>query len=550
MTRKEYSNIVVPNVDKDVDYYEKKYPERNLKEGAIVTRYAPSPTGFVHIGALLQSFISMKMSKQTEGVFFLRIEDTDQKRTIEGATKKLIDDLQKFNITFDEGITLNGQKGNYGPYIQSERKEIYRTYIKHLVELDLAYPCFCTEEDGQKMREHQELNKERIGYYGRWAKCRRLSNEEVVQKINSGEKYIIRIKSPGNFEKKFKFKDEIKGKMELPENDLDIIIMKQDGLPTYHFAHAIDDHLMHTTHVIRGDEWLSSIPIHTQLFRMLGFKVPKYAHIAPLMKNDNGVKRKISKRKDPEAAVSYYHEIGIPDEAIMLYLATVANSNFEMWMIQNKDKNINDFKFEFKKMSISGALFDYEKLENISKNFISTLKAEEVYNRSLIWAKEYDDVLASLLTKYKDYSIKLFNIERERKKPRKDIIHFGDVKNQLWYMYDELFDNCTKEYEFQTIKDKKEITNILNLYINEYYNIENQDIWFDNIKKMADKLGYASDMKEYKMNPKKYKGNIADISNVIRVALTTKYTTPDMYEIMTLLGEKRIKSRIKVFTNN
>ncbi len=544
MTREEYADILLPNVKHDSDYYEKLYPERDLKEGAIVTRYAPSPTGFIHIGALYSAFIASKMAKQTDGVFFLRIEDTDQKRTVDDGVNKIINDLEKFDIKFDEGVTPSGDKGSYGPYTQSERKDIYHAFAKKLIIEDKAYPCFCTEEDSKKDKEKQEKYKDRIGYYGRWARCRHLTMEEALEKINNGEKYIIRLKSNGNFNHKFKFKDLIKGKADLPENDMDIPIIKSDGLPTYHFAHAVDDHLMHTTHVIRGDEWFSSIPIHTQLFVMLGFKVPKYAHISPLMVDDNGTRRKLSKRKDKEAAISFYHEKGIPNEAIMLYLETVANSNFEMWMEQNKDKNPNEFELDFKKMSTGGTLFDYDKLINISKNYISKLKAEEVYDLALKHAKIYDKDFASLLEKYKDYSIQIFNIEREQKKPRKDIAYFGDVKNQMWYMYDELFTN--PNYEWQNITDKKDIELILNTYLNEYYNMnDDKDNWFMNMQQLAEKLGFASNMKDYKENPDQYKGSITDISMVIRVALTSKSMTPDLFEIMRLLGPERIKERIK-----
>lgn len=545
MTREEYADLLLPNVKHDYDYYEKLYPERNLGEGAIVTRYAPSPTGFIHIGALYSAFIAKTMARQTNGVFFLRIEDTDQKRSIDDGVNKIIEDLGKFDITFDEGVTKDGDKGNYGPYTQSERKDIYQAYAKKMIIEDKAYPCFCSEEENEEIRKMQEANKERIGYHGKWAKCRKLSMDEVVSKVQNGEKYIIRLKSNGNFNKRFTFKDCIKGKVELPENDMDIPIIKSDGLPTYHFAHALDDHLMHTTHVIRGDEWFASIPIHTQLFVMLGFKVPKYAHISPLMIEEGNSRRKLSKRKDPEAAISFYHEKGIPNKAVMLYLETVANSNFEMWLEQNKDKDPKEFKLEFKKMSTGGTLFDYDKLINISKNYISTLKASEVYDLALEYADTYDEELASLLRKYKDYSIGIFNIEREQKKPRKDIAYFGDVKNQIWYMYDELFKPVN--YEWQNVTDKKEQELILNTYINEYYNIsDDKDTWFNKMKDLAESLGYAGNMKDYKEHPENYKGNITDISMVVRVALTTKSMTPDLYDIMRLLGTERMKKRIEM----
>ena len=548
MDRKEFANLLLPGVTKTIEDYEKMYPERNLSDGAIVTRYAPSPTGFVHMGALYASFIASKMASQTNGVFYLRIEDTDQKRSIDNGVNLIIKDLKDFNIKFDEGMISETEwNGEYGPYIQSERREIYWAFAKYLIENDMAYPCFCTEDDLNEIRQKQEKYKSRIGYYGRYARCRNLSIEEALEKIKNGEKYIIRLKSPGHFDNKFKFTDCIKGSMELPENDSDIVIIKGDGLPTYHFAHLVDDHLMRTTHVIRGDEWLPSIPTHTQLFRMFNFKVPKYAHLAPLTKEENGNKRKLSKRKDPEAAVSYYHERGIPKEAVIFYLATIANSNFEEWMEHNKDKDLSEFKMEFKKMSSSsGALFDLEKLLNISKNYLSKLSAKEIYDRVYNWSCEFDLEFKKLLERYKEKSISIFNIEREQAKPRKDYSCYSDIKNQIWYMYDELFDKNEKNYEFQKITDKEEIRKILTIYINEYYVDSDSDAWFNKMKEMAEKLGYASNMKEYKQNPDNYKGNIADISNVLRVALTTKSMTPDLYQIMKILGSDTIKKRFEL----
>ncbi len=542
---KEYADLLLPNIDKTIEDYKKIYPDRNLKEGAIVTRYAPSPTGYVHMGALFSAFIASKMAKQTNGVFFLRIEDTDKKREIENGVTGIIKDLKNYGIKIDEGMISETEWiGEYGPYIQSKRKEIYQTFAKHLIMNDLAYPCFCTEEDLENIRKEQESIKDRIGYYGKWARDRYLSHEEVINRINNGEKYVIRLKSPGKFENKVIYDDLVKGKLELPENDLDIVIIKGDGLPTYHFAHLVDDYLMGTTHVIRGDEWLSSVPIHLQLFKVFGFKPPKYAHIAPLLKEDNGTRRKLSKRKDPEAAISYYHEKGIPTEAVLLYLCTVANSNFEMWYLQNKDKTIDDFKLEFKKISASGSLFDVDKLLNISKNYISLLNAVDVYNNTLEYSKNYDNELYDLLVKYKDYSINVMNIERVQKKPRKDLAMFSDFRKQNWYMYDELFTHLN--YEWQNITDKNEIKEILNLYISKYDVNDDKDTWFNKMKEVCDTLGYASDMKEYKENPNNYKGNIADVSNVLRVSITTKSMTPDLYEIMKLLGKERIEKRFNM----
>ena len=548
MTNKEYADILLPGVEKTWEEYEKMYPERDLPEGAMVTRYAPSPTGFVHIGALLVSFINDRFAKQTGGICYLRIEDTDQERSIENGVSSIIKSLNDFGISFDEGqISETEFNGNYGPYIQTERGDIYRAYAKKLIEEDKAYASFLSKEELEKIREEQMKSKQRIGIYGRYAKDRNLSKEEVIERINNGEKFIIRIKSPGSFFNKIKVTDLIKGTMEMPENDIDEVIIKSDGIPTYHFAHAIDDHLMHTTHVIRGDEWLSSLPKHIQLFEILGFKAPKYAHIAPLTKNDNGTIRKLSKRKDPEAAVSYFTEDGVPKEAIMLYLATVANSNFEGWLDQNPTSSIDDFKFDFKKCSASsGSLFDLPKLYNISKNFISRLTKEEVYNRTLDYATKYDEELKELLLKYPDYSKEIFNIEREQKKPRKDYEKFSDVKGQIWYMFDELFNKEDKSYEWQSITDKDEIKNILNSYIEIYDEKDDKETWFNKIKELCDKLGYASDMKAYKENPENFKGSVADVSTVIRVGTTTRSQTPDLYEILRILGKERVKERFNL----
>ncbi|MBR3209933.1 MAG: glutamate--tRNA ligase [Bacilli bacterium] len=543
MNRKEYADFLL-KTEHDYDYYEKKYPKRNLKEGAMVTRLAPSPTGFVHLGSLDVGFVDRVMASQSGGVCYLRIEDTDTKRTVDNGINEIISALDKFGINFDEGVTKDGEVGDYGPYVQSEREDIYKAFAKKLIIEDKAYPCFCHPEDIEHIKEIQTKNKEQIGYYGRWAKCRKLTMEDVVEKVKNGEKYIIRLKSRGNPNHRIKFRDEIVGKMEIPENNLDIPIIKSDNLPTYHFAHAVDDHLMGTTHVIRGEEWLSSLDKHIDLFTSLGFELPKYAHISTIMVDDNGTRRKLSKRKDPWAAVDYYHEAGIPNEALILYLATITNSNFEMWMNQNKDKSYSDFEFSFSKMPKGGTMYDYDKIINISKNFISTLKASEVYDRALEYALEYDKELYDLLLKYKDYSIAVFNIEREQKKPRKDIASFNNVRDQIWYMYDELFK--PEAYEWQNISDIDEIKSILVKYVDAYSETADKDSWFNTMKDIASEFGFASEMKEYKENPSKYKGSIADFSMVIRVALTSKCNTPDLYEIMKLFGKDRIIKRIEM----
>lgn len=541
------ANLIFPDA-KDISYYEEKYPERNLKEGAAVTRFAPSPTGFIHIGGLFGSIIDRKLAQQSEGVFILRIEDTDQKREIENGAKQIVDGLKDFDIVPNEGVISEDEEiGNYGPYKQSERKEIYEAYAKSLIKQGLAYPCFCTPEELEEIRTKQEAAKIRPGYYGVWAKYRNFPIDEAAMKIKNGENYIIRFKSQGREDRRIKHKDSIKGNIEFPENDQDIVIIKADGLPTYHFAHAIDDHLMRVTHVIRGDEWVSSLPLHLELFKALGFRPPKYAHTATIMKDENGSKRKISKRKDPEAAVSYYHEQGIPADAVVEYLLNIANSSFEPWRRANPDKDIKEFELQLNKMSVSGAVFDMVKLLDVSKNVISKYSAEKIYEETLKWAEKYDKELEELLTKNKEYSIRVLNIERGKAKPRKDISKWSDVKEIISYMYEEKFEKM-KEYEFQKIEDIQEIKEILNSYIENYFDIaDDKDTWFNKIKDLSEEKGYAREVKEYKQEPEKYKGHVGDISTVIRVALTTKHNTPDLYEIMQVLGKETVIKRLENF---
>ena len=549
MNYKDLADLIYPNV-KEIEYYEKKYPERKLDEGAMVVRFAPSPTGFVHIGGLMQCVIDRKLADQTNGVFILRIEDTDQKREIENGVNQIVSAVKDFNIEFDEGmINETESKGEYGPYKQSERGEIYRAYAKYLIEQGRAYPCFATPEELEEMRAKQEAAKLRTGYYGVWAKYRNLSVDEAIEKIKAGEKYIIRFKSMGNEEKKIRHHDVIKGNIDFPENDQDIVIIKADGLPTYHFAHAVDDHLMRVTHVIRSDEWVSSIPLHLELFKTLGFKTPKYCHYAPILKDEDGKKRKISKRKDPEAAVSYYHEQGIPSQAVCEYLMNIGNSSFELWRKANPDANISEFKFEISKMSGSGAVFDMVKLLDVSKNVISKYSKERVFEEVSEWAKRYDEELAKLLED-KEYSLKIFGIERGNNKPRKDIAKWSDIKNAIIYMYDEEFLNNTIDYEYAKISDATEIKNIINTYIEKYFDInDDKQMWFDKIKDLAEEMGYAREVKEYKKAPEKWPGHVGDISTVIRVSLTGRQNTPDMYEIMQVLGEESVKARLKKVIN-
>ena len=545
---KELADLMFPDVTLTPEDLEKRYPERNLESGAEVTRFAPSPTGFVHMGSLLSAFQDFKAAKDTNGIFYLRIEDTDTERTVENGIGGIVRDLANFDIIPDEGfISSDKQIGNYGPYLQSERKNIYHVYAKYLVEQGLAYPCFCSKDDLDETREIQELNKERIGYYGSYAKCRTLTPEEAIEKIKNGEKFVVRFKSPGNFNNRITLDDRMRGKIEFPENDLDIVIIKStDGLPTYHFAHLVDDHLMRTTTVMRGEEWIPSYPIHHQLFEVMNWKEPRYAHLGLVMKIDeNGTRRKLSKRKDPEASVSFYHEKGIPSEATKLYLMTIANSNFEEWLNNNPTGKLSDFKMDFSKMSESGTLFDVEKLFNITKNYISRMTSEELYDEALPWMEEYDNELYHLMKNYPEYTKQIFSIERYQEKPRKDSSSFSDIRNGIWYMYDELFYNLI--YEYGKITDKEEIKNILNIYFTKYYDInDDKDTWFSKVKLLCDELGYASNMKDYKNNPEAYKGNVADISTVIRVSVTTRSQTPDLYEILKLLGTDRINKRINM----
>ena len=544
MTNKDLADLIFPNITKTIDDYEKMYPERNLKEGARVTRFAPSPTGFMHIGNLLSATIDYIIARNTGGVFYLRNEDTDTARTIEGAVDAIMHILDHYHLNPKEYQYKDDVVGAYGPYIQSERKEIYHAFLKHLVEIGRAYPCFCTKEELDSVREAQEKSKIRPGYHGRYAKCRNLSIEEAIEKIKAGEEFALRFKSMGDFDKKFVFDDLVKGRIELPENDEDFVIMKSgDLLPTYHFAHLVDDHLMHTTHVVRGEEWLPSVPKHIELFSSFGYKAPKYIQYPLILKKEGNTVRKISKRKDPEFFVSYYEEKGYPYEAVIESLLTIINSNFEEWRLSHPEDSYWDFTFNPKKMSSSGCFYDLDKLDNISKNVLSKKTKDEVYDALLEWTEKYDNEFALLLKKYESYTKDILNIEREQKKPRKDFSCYSEIKNQIFYMYVELYHDFT--YDWGTITDKEEIKKILELYISKYYNeSDDKDTWFNKIKALCDELGYASNMKDYKENPDNYKGSVADVSTVIRVSLTSSSMTPDLYEIMKIFGKDRIIKRL------
>ena len=544
--RIELANLLFPNLEHDRSYYEKKYPERNLPEGAMVTRFGPSPTGFVHMGSLFGSFIDSTFARQSNGVFFLRIEDTDAKRTVENGVQGIFDDLESFDIIPDES-TLVG--GNYGPYIQSERAEIYQTYVKDLIEKGFAYPCFIKEEELEAIREEQEINKARTGIYGVYAVDRDLSLQEIKDKIANGEEYVIRLKSPGNPKNTIEFMDCVKGKIKFPESDEDFVLLKKDGIPTYHFAHAIDDHLMHTTHVIRGDEWVPSIPKHVQLFNVLGFELPKYCHHAAVTKKDEetGTIRKLSKRKDPEAAVSYYDNVGIPIPAVKLYLATILNSNFEEWYLNNSDKNIEDFTFTFEKMAIGGTAFDIEKLNNISKTYFSRKSGVEVYNETLAWAKTHDEDYAKVLEDNKDEMIAFLSIEKDGPRPRKDISKYSEVKEEFSYAIDEFF--ASENYAKLDTDKEYDVELVLN-YVKNYLELDcTNEEWFNKVKEFALENGYAASPKDYKKDPESFKGHVGDICEAIRVMVTGRRQSPDLFSIMKILGKDRILKRVELYKN-
>lgn len=542
MNYKELADLLYPDVTMSIDDLEKKYPKRDLPDHSEVCRFAPSPTGRMHLGNLFASFMPEVFAHQSNGVFILRIEDTDDKRAIENGINLIFNDLRAYNYQIDESPLTGGE---YGPYIQTQRKDIYKVCAKYLVSIGRAYPCFCSEEDLNVMREKQEKCKERIGYYGKYAKCRNLSIEEVKKHLENGDKFVLRLKSMGDFEKKIVYTDLVKGRLELPENDIDQVLIKSDGIPPYAFAHVVDDHFMRVTVVTRDDSYISSVPYHFEIWDAMGFTKPRFAHLLPLNIKDGETVRKISKRKDPEAAVAFYHERGIPVEAIKLYFATLLNSNFEEWYIANPNKSYRDFHFDFSKMSKSGPLFDMEKLINISRNYLSRVSAPVLYENLKKWASEFDKEFYDIIDKYKEYTINILNIEREQDKPRKDFSCYSDIKNYIWYMFNEYFDSADREYEFKNITDRALIEEILKEYMDNYYDVsDDKDTWFNKIKELAVKFGFASNMKEYKNNPEAFKGNITDIATVIRVGVTTRSMTPDLYDILRLLGKEEINRRI------
>lgn len=537
----ELAELLFPDVTETPEDMEQKFPPRVLPEGAVVSRAAPSPTGFVHLGNLVQGLTSERMSHQSGGVMFLRVEDTDAKREVPGAVETLIDALSHYHIEFDEGATVDGDRGQYGPYRQSRRAAIYHVYAKKLVQEGRAYPCFCTEEELVKMHEEQEAEKANFGYFGRWAVWRDRSMEDIRAMLDAGHPWVLRFRSEGSIEHKIKFTDLIKGNLELTENDIDHVLLKSDGIPTYHFAHAVDDHLMHTTHVVRGDEWLPSLPFHIQLHQALGFRPPKYLHIGPLQKMDGTSKRKLSKRKDPELALTFYKAEGYPVESIYEYLLTILNSNFEDWRRANPALPASEFKFSYKKMNPAGALFDVMKLRDVSKDVISRMSADAVYQEVLTWAGEFDSEFAACLGTQPELARAALAIGRGGKKPRKDFAIWREVRGYMGFFFDELF---TVEDAYPEQFAPAVIRAALEAFLASYDPADEQSVWFDKIKATADSLGFASDMKAYRAAPEQYPGSVADISMFLRIAVTGKQNSPDMYEVMRVLGADRVRARI------
>ena len=539
------ADLLFPDVHETPEDVEQRFPPRQLPEGAVVTRMAPSPTGFVHLGNLVQGLTSERMAHQSGGVLFLRVEDTDAKREVPGAVEVLIKTLKHYGISFDEGATMEGDKGIYGPYRQRQRADIYHVYAKKLVSEGKAYPCFCTEEELTAMRETQEANKENTGYYGKYAIWRDRSMEDIQAQLDAGNPWVLRFRSTGSIENQFKFDDLVKGKLTITENDIDHVLLKSDGIPTYHFAHAVDDHLMRTTHVVRGDEWLPTLPFHIQLFQALGFKLPKYVHIGPLMKMDGTSKRKLSKRKDPELALTYYKAEGFPVAAVYEYIMTLLNSNFEDWRRANPNAPVDNFKFSAKKLNPAGSLFDYAKLVDVSKNVISRMDAGQVYTLLTQWAQEFDPEFGALLAEDPDYATRILAIGRGGKKPRKDLAVWKDAKPYMGFFYDQYLDAPEFDDKFET----GVIAEVLNRFLASFDITDDSGIWFEKVKAITTDMGFTTDMKAYKANPDAFPGTVADVSTFIRLAVTGKTNSPDLYTVMQILGKDRTVARISAALN-
>lgn len=536
------AELLYPNIKTTPEEIEARFPKRELPEGAKVTRFAPSPTGFVHFGGLFPTRVSERLAHQSGGILYLRIEDTDSKREVEGAEENLIETLAYYGVKFDEGACAQGKdNGAYGPYRQSERAEIYQTFAKKLIRDGVAYPCFCTEEELNKIRSEQESEKADPGYYGKWAVWRDAPIEKIEEKLKCGAPFVLRLKSDGSVDRKIKFTDLVKGELEITENDKDHVLLKSDGIPTYHFAHAVDDHLMGTTHVVRGEEWLPSLPFHVQLFKALGFKLPKYLHISQLMKLDeNGSKKKLSKR-DAGVDMRYYKEKGYCPEAVVEYVMTLLNSNYEEWRTANPDKDYTEFPFSIKKMSASGCLFDFDKLNDVTKNVVARMTTDEVYEKVLAWAREYDEDFAKKLERDPELARGVLSIGRGGKKPRKDIGIWSEVKDYMGFFYDDYYKIVD---EFPANISASERVAILEDYAESYSELDDNNAWFEKVKAIGEKYGFTSDVKAYKADPAAFKGNVTDVSNLIRIALTGRANSPDLCTICKLMGAERVKARV------
>ena len=542
---KQLADLIFPEITETIEDLEKRYPERDLPEGAMVTRFAPSPTGFLHTGSLFASMTSRKFAKQSGGVFFIRLEDTDQKREVAGSGDSLISQLQTFGVTPDEGyLGTDKESGNYGPYVQSARADIYKVVIKYMLENNMAYPCFCTPEELSKMREAQNANKENFGYYAHYAKCSTLTPEEAIERIKNGESYVIRFRSLGDYHNKVAIDDAIRGHIEMAENDQHIVIYKSDGLPTYHFAHLVDDHFMHTTHVTRGEEWMPSLPIHIELFNSMKWKAPTYAHLPVIMKLDNGNRRKLSKRKDLEAAVSFFLEQGYPIEGFMEYLYTIANSNYEAWRDENPTADKDEFKFTFEKMSLDGALFDLAKVQNLCKEKLGHMNTLEFSEAATTWAKEYSPELLKLIKKDPAYFSQIVGIERETENPRKDYEKFSDILPLIKFFYNEYYDEMVKELVFPENLSSDTIKKVLSEYVKVFDLELSEEDWFAQMKEVAISCGFAANAKEYKKNKEAFLGHVGDVAAILRLTVSLRAQSPNLYIVMKILGKEEVTRRI------
>lgn len=542
------ANLIFPDITETIEDLEKRYPARDLPEGAKVTRFAPSPTGFLHTGSLFASMISRKMAKDSNGVFYTRLEDTDQKREVAGSGDSLIDQLNKFGVTPDEGyLGTDKEKGNYGPYVQSLRANIYKVVIKYMLANNMAYPCFCSPEELSEMRKVQEAKKENFGYYAEYAKCSKLSAEEAIERIEKGENFVIRFRSQGDYHNKVAIDDAIRGHIEMAENDQHLVIYKSDGLPTYHFAHLVDDHFMRTTHVTRGEEWMPSLPMHIELFNSMNWQAPTYAHLPVIMKLDNGNRRKLSKRKDLEAAVSFFLEQGYPIEGFMEYLYTIANSNYEAWRIENPDLDKDEFKFSFDKMSLDGALFDLAKVQFLCKEKLGRMNTETFFNESRQWASVYSPELFELIEENPGFYKQIVSIEREKENPRKDYEKYSDILPLIKFFYNNYYNELVKELIVPENYTQENINEVLTKYVESFDLSLSEEDWFNHMKEVAVECGYATNRKDYKKNPETYKGQVSDVAAILRLVVTLRLQSPNLYFVMQILGKEEVTRRIKNF---